>query len=122
DPGSVCYGRGGTRPTVTDADLVLGRLNAKRFLGGDMMLDRTGTEAALAKLGGELRFDAMTTALGIATIAEGAMALAARAGAVHRGVDPRDAAMIAFGGAGPLHAVPIPPQISISPLLIPKLP
>jgi N-methylhydantoinase A len=121
DPGPVCYGRGGERPTVTDADLALGRLNGNRFLGGGMKLDCTGAETALTKLGAQLGFDATTSALGIATIADGAMALAVRAISVNRGIDPRDTAMIAFGGAGPLHAVAIAREISIPQVIIPKL-
>ena len=122
DPGPVCYGRGGERPTVTDADLVLGRLNGDRFLGGGMKLDCTRAGGALAKLGTRLGFGAVTTALGIATIADGATALAVRAVSVNRGIDPRDAALIAFGGAGPLHAVAIAREISIPQVVIPKLP
>src|SRR5499427_8932750 len=122
DPGPVCYGRGGTQPTVTDADLVLGRLNGDRFLGGGMKLDCTRAGGALAKLGTRLGFGAVTTALGIATIADGATALAVRAVSVNRGIDPRDAALIAFGGAGPLHAVAIAREISIPQVVIPKLP
>src|SRR5271170_4367265 len=123
DPGPVCYGRGGERPTVTDADLVLGRLNGERFLGGGMRLDRAGAEAAIrAKLGDQLGLDAVTTACGIATIVDGAMSLAVRAVSVNRGIDPRDTAMIAFGGAGPLHAAAIAREISIPKVIIPKLP
>jgi N-methylhydantoinase A len=122
DPGPVCYARGGERPTVTDADLALGRLNGNRFLGGGMKLDGLGAATALAKLGGRLGFDAVTVALGIAAIADGAMSLAVRAVSVNRGIDPRDAAMIAFGGAGPLHAVAIAREISIPQVIIPKLP
>jgi N-methylhydantoinase A len=122
DPGPVCYGRGGEQPTVTDADLLLGRLNGNRFLGGGMTLDGVGAEAALAKLGGRVGLDAITAALGIATIADSAMSLAVRAVSVNRGVDPRDTALIAFGGAGPLHAVAIAREISIPRVIIPKLP
>jgi N-methylhydantoinase A len=122
DPGPVCYGRGGERPTVTDADLALGRLNGNRFLGGGMKLDDASAEAALAKLGDRLGLDAITAALGISTIADGAMSLAVRAVSVNRGIDPRDTAMIAFGGAGPLHAVAIAREISIPKIIIPKLP
>ena len=122
DPGPVCYGRGGERPTVTDADLLLGRLNGERFLGGGMTLDRKGAAAALAKLGEKLGLDAMTAACGIAAIADGAMSLAVRAVSVNRGIDPRDTAMIAFGGAGPLHAVAIAREISIPKVIVPKLP
>jgi len=119
DPGPVCYGRGGEQPTVTDADLLLGRLNGNRFLGGGMALDAAGADAALAKLGGRVGLDALTAALGIATIADGAMSLAVRAVSVNRGVDPRDTALIAFGGAGPLHAVAIAREISIPRVIIP---
>jgi N-methylhydantoinase A len=122
DPGPVCYGRGGEQPTVTDADLVLGRLNGNRFLGGGMKLDRAGAEATLASLGGRVGLDAITAALGITTIADGAMSLAVRAVSVNRGIDPRDAALIAFGGAGPLHAVAIAREISIPQVVVPKLP
>jgi N-methylhydantoinase A len=122
DPGPVCYARGGERPTVTDADLALGRLNGNRFLGGGMKLDGLGAATALAKLGGRLGFDAVTVALGMAAIADGAMSLAVRAVSVNRGIDPRDAAMIAFGGAGPLHAVAVAREISIPQVIIPKLP
>jgi N-methylhydantoinase A len=122
DPGPVCYGRGGERPTVTDADLALGRLNGNRFLGGGIKLDCTGAKTALTKLGTQLGFDATMSALGIATIADGAMALAVRAISVNRGIDPRDTVMIAFGGAGPLHAVAIAREISIPQVIIPKLP
>jgi N-methylhydantoinase A len=123
DPGPVCYGRGGELPTVTDADLVLGRLNGERFLGGGMRLDRAGAEAAIkAKLGDRLGLDAVTAAHGIATIADGAMSLAVRAVSVNRGIDPRDTAVIAFGGAGPLHAVAIAREISIPKVIVPKLP
>jgi N-methylhydantoinase A len=122
DPGPVCYARGGARPTVTDADLMLGRLNGNRFLGGGMTLDRAGAAAALGKLGEGLGLDAVTSAFGIATIADGAMSLAVRAVSVNRGIDPRDTAMLAFGGAGPLHAVAIAREISIPTVIIPRLP
>jgi N-methylhydantoinase A len=122
DPGPVCYGRGGAQPTVTDADLMLGRLNGNRFLGGGMTLDGAGAATALTALGGRLGLDAVTVAYGIATIADGAMSLAVRAVSVNRGIDPRDTAVIAFGGAGPLHAVAIAREISIPTVIIPKLP
>src|SRR5262249_36737311 len=104
------------------ADLTLGRLNGHRFLGGGMKLDGTGAETALAKFGNQLGFNAMAAALGIATIADSAMALAVRAVSVNRGIDPRETALIAFGGAGPLHAVAIAREISIPQVIIPKLP
>jgi N-methylhydantoinase A len=122
DPGPACYGRGGTAPAVTDADLVLGRLNSARFLGGHMTLDRARAEQAVATVGGRLGLGVTEAALGIATIADGAMSLAVRAVSVNRGIDPRDATLIAFGGAGPLHAVAIAREISIPRVVIPKLP
>jgi N-methylhydantoinase A len=122
DPGPACYGRGGEAPAVTDADLVLGRLNGERFLGGRMQLERAPAHAAVGRIGRALALDVVTTALGIATIADGAMSLAVRAVSVDRGIDPRDTALIAFGGAGPLHAVAIAREISIPRVIVPKLP
>ena len=123
DPGPACYGRGGENPVITDANLVLGRLNGNRFLGGGMSLDKSLSEKAIdAKVGNKLGFNTMTAALGIATIADNAMSLAVRAVSVNRGIDPRDTTMIAFGGAGPLHAVSIAREISIPRVIIPKLP
>ena len=122
DPGPACYGRGGEAPTVSDADLLLGRLNGERFLGGSMRLDRALAQAAVGTLGRTLGLLPVATALGIATIADGAMSLAVRAVSLDRGIDPRDAALIAFGGAGPLHAVAIAREISIPRVVIPRLP
>jgi N-methylhydantoinase A len=123
DPGPVCYGRGGADPVVTDADLVLGRLNGARFLGGGMALDRAAAEAAIhARIGARLGLSTAATALGVATIVDNAMSLAVRAVSVNRGIDPRDTVMIAFGGAGPLHAVAIAREIAIPRVVIPKLP
>jgi N-methylhydantoinase A len=122
DPGPACYGRGGQAPSVTDADLVLGRLNGERFLDGRMRLDRALALAAVEKIGHTLGLDAITTARGITTIADGAMSLAVRAVSVNRGIDPRDTTLIAFGGAGPLHAIAVAREISIPRVVIPKLP
>jgi N-methylhydantoinase A len=123
DPGPACYGRGGENPVITDANLALGRLNGNRFLGGGMSLDKSLSEKAIdAKVAKKLNLDTMTAALGITTIADGAMSLAVRADSVNRGIDPRDTVMIAFGGAGPLHACSIAREISIPKVVIPKLP
>ncbi len=122
DPGPACYGRGGEAPAVTDADLVLGRLNGARFLGGHMALDRALAERAIGGIGARLKLATVEAALGITTIADGAMSLAVRAVSVNRGIDPRDTTLIAFGGAGPLHAVAIAREISIPRVVIPKLP
>ena len=104
EPGPACYGRGGLQPTVTDADLVLGLLDAGNFLGGDMPLDLPAADAAMARLGGELGAGARETARGIYRIVAEAMAGATRAHATDRGVDYRGLHLFAFGGAGPAHA------------------
>ena len=123
EPGPACYGRGGAEPTVTDADLVLGRLNAQRFLGGGMELDAKRAFVAIReKIAGPLGLALAESALGIAKIADSAMALSVRAVSVKKGVDPRDTAIIAFGGAGPLHASALAREIAIPRLVIPKLP
>ena len=103
-PGPACYGRGGTAPTVTDADLVLGLLDAENFLGGDMKLDISAARAAIARLSGELATDSEQTASGIYRIVAETMASAARTHATDRGIDYRGLPLLAFGGAGPVHA------------------
>ena len=123
DPGPVCYRRGGKLPTVTDANVVLGRLNPDRFLGGDMSLDKAGARDAMAThIGLPSGLSIEEAAQGVVRIADTAMALAVRAVSVRKGVDPRDAAMIAFGGAGPVHAAALCKEIYIPTLIIPKLP
>jgi N-methylhydantoinase A len=123
DPGPACYGKGSADPVVTDADLLLGRINAERFLNGAMPLDRAAAEHAVAqKIAKRLRLDVKEAALGIVQIADAAMSLAVRAVSVKKGVDPRDAALIAFGGAGPLHAVAIAREIFIPKVIVPKVP
>lgn len=123
DPGPVCYGHGGTEPTITDANLILGRLNPQRFLGGGMALDLEGARRAMAeRIGDPTGLSSDEAALGVVRIADSAMALAVRAVSVRKGVDPRDAAMIAFGGAGPVHAAALCREIYIPTLVIPKLP
>ena len=104
EPGPVCYGRGGTTPTVTDADLVMGILDADNFLGGDMTLDKAAAEAAIAGLGRSLGAGPGETALGIYHVVGESMASAARAHATDRGIDYRGMPLLAFGGAGPVHA------------------
>ncbi len=123
EPGPVCYGRGGTEPTVTDANLLLGRLNAQRFLGGNMALQLDECSKAMAsRIGIPTEMSTPEAALGVVRIADTAMALAVRAVSVRKGVDPRDATMIAFGGAGPVHAAALCKEIYIPRLVIPKLP
>jgi len=103
DPGPVCYGQGGTHPTVTDADLVLGYLDANYFLGGKMQLDIESARRALAHTGEPLGMNAEQVAWGIHHIVNENMANAARAHLNERGKDPRRMPMFAFGGAGPVH-------------------
>ena len=123
DPGPACYGKGSEDPVVTDSDLVLGRINGGRFLGGNMGLDIAASQRAIEKkISGPLKLSVPEGAFGIATIADTNMSLSVRAVSVNKGVDPRETAMIAFGGAGPLHAVSIARQIFIPRVVIPKLP
>jgi N-methylhydantoinase A len=123
DPGPACYGKGSLDPVVTDADLVLGRINPQRFLNGGMKLDVAAARKAVQeKVAKPLGLSIEEAALGIATIADSAMSLAVRAVSVNKGVDPRDTTMIAFGGAGPLHAVNIARQIFIPRVIVPKVP
>jgi len=123
DPGPACYGKGSDDPVVTDANLLLGRINGARFLNGAMTLDRAAAERAIkAKVADKLGLGATEAALGIVQIADSAMSLAVRAVSVKKGVDPRETAMIAFGGAGPLHAVAIAREIFIPRVIVPKVP
>ena len=104
EPGPASYGRGGTVPAVTDADVVLGLLDPAAFLGGDMPLDGAAADAAAARIGELLDIDSVSVAAGIHEIVNQNMAAAARMHAVEQGVDLRGVSMIAFGGAGPVHA------------------
>jgi N-methylhydantoinase A len=123
DPGPASYGKGSMDPVVTDADLILGRINAERFLNGAMRLDRAAAERAVeGKIAGRLLLSVSEAALGVVQIADAAMSLAVRAVSINKGVDPRQSAMIAFGGAGPLHAVAIAREIFIPKVVVPKVP
>jgi N-methylhydantoinase A len=104
EPGPASYGRGGTEPAVTDADVVLGMLDPDSFLGGDMPLDLAAATAAAAGVGSRLELDATQVAAGIHEIVNQNMAAAARMHAVEQGVDLRGVSLLAFGGAGPVHA------------------
>ena len=104
DPGPACYGRGGEEPTVTDADLLLGYLDPDFFLGGRMRLDYRAAEKALRKISDALGVDPVKAAWGVHQVVDENMANAARVHAVERGKDPRKYLLIAFGGAGPVHA------------------
>ncbi len=119
EPGPACYGRGGLKPTVTDADLVLGLLDAGNFLGGDMPLDLPAADAAVARVGQQLGASVRETARGIYRIVAEAMAAATRAHATDRGVDYRGMPLFAFGGAGPAHACEVGALLSSTSVIFP---
>jgi N-methylhydantoinase A len=121
-PGPICYRRGGTKPTVTDANVILGRIGTDSFLGGEMSLDRDAALAAAEQLGKPLELSAVSTALSIVQIAVAKMSLAVRGVSVERGFDPRDFVMVGMGGAGPIHVVAIARQLHIPTVIIPVLP
>jgi N-methylhydantoinase A len=118
-PGPACYGRGGTEPTVTDANLLLGRLDPDIPLAGDVRLDRDAAERAVAGLGEQLGLDANATAEGILRVANAEMAGAVRVMTVERGVDPRGLALLAFGGAGPMHGAAVAEELGMSRVIVP---
>ncbi len=118
-PGPVCYGLGGTAPTVTDADLLLGYLSASNFLGGEMHLDAQRAEIAMARLAEQLGVKTSDAAWGIHNIVNENMANAARIHIAENGHDPRDFSMVATGGAGPVHAVEVARNLRIPHVLIP---
>lgn len=118
-PGPVSYGLGGTQPTVTDADLILGYLDPENFLGGEMALDTKLAEKALGDLGKGIGLSAQETAAGIVNIVNENMAAAARVHIAEKGHDPRRFTMVATGGAGPVHAVEVARRLGITTLLCP---
>jgi N-methylhydantoinase A len=120
EPGPVCYGKGGTEPTVTDADVVLGRVDPTTFSGGEMALDVGGAERAVAKhVGLPLDLSTAHGALGISEIVDENMANAARVHAIESGKDLRPRTLIAFGGAAPLHAARVAEKLGIRRVLVP---
>jgi N-methylhydantoinase A len=119
DPGPACYGRGGEDPTVTDADLLLGWLDADSPLAGGVRLDRAAAERAVGGLADELGLSLDEAAAGIARVASTEMAQAVRVVTVERGIDPRAMALVAFGGAGPLHAAQIAAELGIRRVVAP---
>jgi N-methylhydantoinase A len=119
DPGPACYGRGGTEPTVTDADLLLGWLDAESPLAGGVRLDAGAAAAAVEGVAGELGLELEEAAAGIARVAAAEMAQAVRVVTVERGVDPRELALVAFGGAGPLHAAQIADELGMRRVVAP---
>jgi N-methylhydantoinase A len=123
EPGPVCYGRGGTQPTNTDANLVLGRLRADDFLGGRMRLDREAAQRAIAdRIATPLGMTVEEAAAGMLRLSNNGMLNAIRLMTTQRGYDPREFALIAFGGAGGLHAADLAFDVGMERVVIPRLP
>ena len=121
DPGPACYGRGGTAPTVTDANLVLGYLDPKRFLGGRQRLDAQAAARAVDTIAAQLGIDRMAAAEGIHRIVNTHMAEGIRLVSVRRGVDPRRFALLSFGGAAGVHVTAVARQLDLSRVVVPRL-
>ncbi len=121
-PGPACYDRGGTEATVTDANLLLGALSGETLLAGTLRLDEAAARAALERTGAPLGMDALQTAAGIIRIVNTHMAVDIRLALQEQGQDPRSFALIAFGGAGPLHAATLARSVGISTVLVPRYP
>jgi N-methylhydantoinase A len=122
DPGPICYGRSGQQVTVTDANVILGRLDAQHFLGGAMSLYLEPARAALEALGRAMGLSAEAAALGVIEVANANVDRALRRVSVARGHDPRDFTLVAFGGAGPLHACAVAGRLAIPRVLVPRYP
>jgi N-methylhydantoinase A len=120
DPGPACYGRGGTEPTVTDANLLLGRLAGDSRLAGGVALDAEAAERAIAGLARSLGLTTLEAAAGILRVADQEMVRALRVVTVERGVDPRGFALLPFGGAGPMHAAAVAAELGIETILCPR--
>jgi len=121
-PGPACYGRGGTEPTVTDANLYLGRLGSNSLLSGRMTLQPDATQRAMTKIAQPLGISELELAEGILAISNAKMADAMRTITVEKGIDPRDFTLVAYGGAGPMHAVELAYELEIREVLIPRFP
>ena len=121
-PGPVCYGRGGTAPTVTDANLVLGRLGKARVLGGEIRLDVGSARRAVGRLADRLGLDAVQMAQGIIDLAVSQMTGSIKEISIMRGHDPRDFALFAYGGAGPMHAAFVAAELGMLRVVIPPMP
>jgi len=122
NPGPACYGNGGENPTITDANLVLGRIDPEGFLGGNMNLDKKAAENSLKKLSNKLNLTVKETAEGICNVADAKMAGAIRQITVRKGLDPREFVLAAYGGAGPMHACLTAAELGIETILVPVMP
>ena len=121
-PGPACYGRGGTEPTVTDANVALGRVDPNVFAGGEFQLDPALSATALDTVGSELGLDTEEIAQGILDVVNAKMAQAIRTLTVEKGIEPRDFAIVAFGGAGAMHAAFLAEELDIVTMLVPRFP
>ncbi len=121
-PGPAAYSRGGVEPTVTDANVVLGRLDKDNFLGGEMSLDVAGAEKVVGEIAGEARPRLDEAAVGIITVLNSNMANAIRSRTVQKGIDPRGFSLVAFGGAGPLHGAEVAAMLGIPEVIVPAYP
>jgi N-methylhydantoinase A len=119
DPGPACYGRGGVEPTVTDANAVLGRIDPDYFLDGSMSLDVEAAEQAVDRVAEPLGMSRVEAASGILAIINAKMADALRTMTVQQGIDPRSFALVAFGGAGPMHAIALAEELGIGEVIAP---
>lgn len=122
DPGPACYGGGGCEPTVTDANVVAGRIVPNHFLGGDMSLDVGASHRVIGRLAAEVGLEPEALAGGILSITNALMANAIRTVTVARGLDPRDFAIVAYGGAGPLHAAFLAQELGVPKVIVPRAP
>ena len=123
EPGPASYGRGGSEPTVTDANVILGRLSPENFLGGEMRLDRGAAERALnERLARPLNVTLERAAAGMLQVATSAMANTVRHVTLERGLDPRDFTLVAYGGGGPLHSASVAKELAIRKIIIPNAP
>ncbi len=121
-PGPACYGRGGTEPTVTDANVALGRVDLRTFAGGEFALDPDLALKALGDLGVTLGLEPLVMAEGILDVINAKMAQAIRTLTVERGIEPRDFTLVAFGGAGPMHAAFLAEELGINRMIVPRFP
>jgi N-methylhydantoinase A len=122
-PGPACYGRGGTKPTVTDANLVLGRFGGDTRLGGELALDKGAAESAIdTHIAGPLGLDLVSAAAGILRVANANMVRGIRVVSIERGHDPRGLVLVPFGGAGPMHGSPVARELAIPRLMVPPNP
>jgi N-methylhydantoinase A len=122
DPGPACYGQGGTNPTITDANVILGHIDLDGLLGGKMTLDLEAAKAAMMSVAEPLNMGMEELAQGICDIADAKMADAIRQLTVRKGIDPREFVLVAFGGAGPMHACSTAEELEITRVLIPEMP